>query len=791
MSWVPALRVGAGILFMLSMVVSVLTFRVMDETQRWIANATRAMMGYALAERALQLDVLNARAGLLRNYDPVNADLSAARENLMALQRLPTGKRTRQMVEALVAKNEQRETLVERFKSDNALLQNSLTRFTAYGSEISSHYALTARVLRLTLDTSPSTVREAQVALDNLPRQPEGTPAAQLVSHARLLVAVLPRIDALLHSLRAMQMESRISVLQAVLQKEEDERAAVVQRLQFALGAGILLAVGALTALFMAQRLRTRELEAQAQNAQLSAAIAIPLIDTGHAQFLQRVQEAVHRLAAHIGARRLQLTIPTGSHRMEFSSPDGGVDQQWLGKLAEAADADDAWTDDRVVASRNAGQASRALDLAMAESDITDIVLLRTPGPFRVLIGFEPEGLAHTQRHDHLAGVHSALIAIAHGARRRVMQLEREGLERTLARARRMETIGAMASGVAHNFNNIIGAIGGFAEMGQDRSRSGSPTRRSFDEIRAAVARARDLVDDILSFAKQGRSAKQPIDLREVLTQTVRLLSAAIRHEGSFELQAADESYPTAGAGSDLQQVFLNICSNASHASGGRLVRITVQRIRILEERAMSHGRLDPAMYIVVTISDSGPGIPETFKRRLFEPFFTTKAAGTGLGLSTAWEIVQDHGGTIDVQNLDDGGACFSVWLPEQDADTIVPIVASGAQILLLSEPEKLSADEEMLAELGYEPLGFPLPIDVAAIGNAIGGCDAVLIATPRPAVAGEAMRAIGQILGARRLLLATLGGEALGSAAHAFTLRYPIIAEELARVLSGPKADV
>jgi hypothetical protein len=353
-----------------------------------------------------------------------------------------------------------------------------------------------------------------------------------------------------------------------------------------------------------------------------------------------------------------------------------------------------------------------------------------------------------------------------------------------------METIGAMASGVAHNFNNIVGAIGGFAEMGQERSRAGSPTRRSFDEIRAAVARARDLVDDILNFAKQGRSAKQPIDLRDVLTQTVRLLSAASRDGSSFELQVADGPYPVTGAGSDLQQVFLNICNNASHASGRQPVSIAVRRVRLQEEHATSHGSLDPGRYVVVTISDAGPGIPETVKRRLFEPFFTTKAAGTGLGLSTAWEIVQDHGGTIDVQNVAGGGACFSVWLPEQDVDVIMPIVAGGAQILLLSEHEQLSADEEMLAELGYEPLGFPLPAEVAAIGNAIGTCDAVLIVTPRTAVAGEAMRAIGPILSARPLLLATPDGETLGSAANALKLRYPIIAEELARLLSGPKAD-
>ena len=240
------------------------------------------------------------------------------------------------------------------------------------------------------------------------------------------------------------------------------------------------------------------------------------------------------------------------------------------------------------------------------------------------------------------------------------------------------------------------------------------------------------------------------------------------------------------GAGSDLQQVFLNICNNASHASGGRPVTIDTQRIKLVEKRQLSHGSLCPGKYAVVSIRDTGPGIPETAKHRLFEPFFTTKAGGTGLGLSTAWEIVQDHGGTIDVENVPEGGARFSVWLPEMHANVSVPIIGNGARILLLAEPDRLSAEEDLLAELGYEPLGFTLSADAGALREAVGDCDAVLVATRQARLVDELVCGIGPALGNRPLLLATPEGHSLKCPIPSMTLNYPIRPSELSDLLSG-----
>jgi signal transduction histidine kinase len=776
-----ALRVVAVLLLLAAVVTALVTIPDMTRTRRWIDDSNRAMMRHALAQHALQVNLLNARAGLLRNYDPLNVDLAAARDSLATLQRLGSGSRVRAVLVPLRTASDRQEALVEQFKSSNALLQNSLTRFTANGSREASTYTfLSAPILKLTLDTSPATVREAQATLRGMAPMPEGTSGAQMISHAQLLVRILPEIDATLQAIRSLGMDAWIERLRVALNDEAAVRTAVVRKRLVVLGVLTLLFLAAAVAILMLQRLHNRELRAQAASERLSATIAIPLIDTGHHNFLARVQDAVDRLARHNGARRMQLLIPGLPNAPCFFSPGDAPGDRWLERLAGASDADGAWTADRVIVSNARGQVTGALGHAMRKSGVATLVMLRTAEPFRVVIGFEPERLAVAQRPDQLAGLASAIVAIAHGARREVLQIERDRLERKLAQARRMEAIGAMASGVAHNFNNILGAIGGFAEMGQERTRPGSLPRRNFDEIQAAVERARGLVDDILGFAKQGRTTKRLVNLFDILNQTMRLLSASLRNEAKFNLTAEDSHYIVSGADTDLQQVFLNICNNAARASEGRPVHVAVGRQLLGEERHFSHSALLPGKYVVVEVSDSGSGIDPSIRHRLFEPFFTTKPGGTGLGLSTAWEIVQGHGGTIDVGSTAGGGARFRVWLPEVGIGRTMPITGNGARILLLGEPGQLSADEELLAELGYEPLAFPLTTELRGLHGAIADVDAVLVATWRPEVIEAVVSTLRPLLDQRPLLVAGPAASAGEAASTLDLLAYPLQADEL-----------
>lgn len=780
---------GMG-LAILTFALAILTVRSSAGNRQWTVRAGNALMTYALAERTLQLNLLNARAGLLRNYDPVNANLASARESLAHLRALPLRTATRSALASLIAGNERQEDLVERFKSDNALLQNSLARFTAGDvTQVPAQKILSARILKLTLDTSPQTVGDARAALARVRPAPDGTIGAQLVSHARLLVCVLPELDDLLHAIRAMRMEDRTDRLQAAVGQETSERMASTRRYVVSLAISIVLLVIDVVWLLMAQRIRARELRVQADNERLSAAIATPLIDAANGNFADRIYEALNRLAAHISARRIQLTIPGVPYCSLIAWPASVRESDWLGRLVKAADLDRAWVDDRVVVSRQQGGVTTALGRAMAATGTENLVLLRVLDPFRVIIGFEPDEASTIQRRDLVAAVASAIVSIAHGARRQVMQRERERLERTLARARRMEAIGTMASGVAHNFNNIIGAIGGYAEMGRERSRAGSAERHDFEEIQDAVERAQHLVDDILSFGRQGRSAKRPLDLRDVLTRSVGLLAASSRAGSVISPNFADSGYPVLGAAGDLQQVFLNLGNNALQAGEGKPVTIAVDRVRLVSERHLSHANLEPGEYVVVSVSDNGPGIRDVAMRRLFEPFFTTKPCGTGLGLSTAWEVVQDHGGTIDVENLPGVGARFGVWLPVT-ANGIIAKEGNGARILLLAEPERLGEIEDLLAELGYEPIGCPLTTCAEILPALMADADAVLVAAAGSARTKALISEVISMLEGRQLILATPDDEIADTSRLAARLTYPIVPAELSRTLADVTGD-
>jgi signal transduction histidine kinase len=664
MSGLKTLRFTAILLFLLSLGLAVIMVERLSQTRRWLSRANYAMNGYTLAERSIELDLLNERSGRFRNYDQINAHLNAARSNLAILGQSDSRNLTHDTVAELVAITDQQEKLIERFNADNALLRNSLAYMRAGGAPAPQFQDLSNRILKLTLDTSPTTVAKAKHDLRQMPLQPAGAPAARFLFHARVLVEVLPEIDDLLAFFRKLRMEDRLSGLQDAVRQESKLEIEHVLRMEAALAGSILLWLASMAALILLMRGRYRDLRIQAANERLSAAIAVPLIDTGRDTFVTRVEEAAVRLAAHVGARRLQLLIPATGDAAHYSKSQDEGDSQWLSRMVDAADADGAWANNRIAVSLSDERAH--LTSAMREVGIGHLVLLRTVEPLEVVLGFEPDNFAVAERRDYLAGLSSAIVAVAHGARREIDEQHRERLEQSLAHKTRVEKIGAIASGVAHNFNNIIGAIGGFAEMGQDCTRKGTKSRRNFDEIELVVERGRHLIDDILSFAKQRRAGKATRDLCALLSPCIKMLSAASRRETSFELSAPPEPIFVRCSENDLQQALVNICNNAAEAGTRQPVRVRIYRAELTQKAQLSHGRLPPGYYAVVSISDSGPGISPQLRDRLFEPFVTTKANGTGLGLSTAWDIVQSHGGTIHVENkADGGGAVFSVWLPE------------------------------------------------------------------------------------------------------------------------------
>jgi CheY-like chemotaxis protein len=277
--------------------------------------------------------------------------------------------------------------------------------------------------------------------------------------------------------------------------------------------------------------------------------------------------------------------------------------------------------------------------------------------------------------------------------------------------------VGALASGIAHNFNNTVGAILGYVELA-DEQNGPSPI---LHEIRRAGERARELVDEILTFARRRDVQRDPVHVQRLIAEAVSLLHAALPVGVELAIHETKESIPVTGVPAQLQQVILNLCNNAAQAMDnmGR-IELDIASIDLSVPRSLSHGVLAAGRYVRIAVSDSGRGIDQAAQARLFEPFFTTRLNGNGLGLATSRDIVREHGGAMHVQSVAGIGSRFEVWLPRMDAEALMPGGAprfgNGETILVVeADAQRLLRNEEVLAALGYEPVGFTSVADARA----------------------------------------------------------------------------
>jgi PAS domain S-box-containing protein len=298
--------------------------------------------------------------------------------------------------------------------------------------------------------------------------------------------------------------------------------------------------------------------------------------------------------------------------------------------------------------------------------------------------------------------------------RRKEAEAEAARLGAQLLQAQKMEAIGTLAGGVAHDFNNILGAIIGYTELAQEDVPAGSAAATNLAEVLKAAFRAREHVRQILTFARQTGPERRPVRVAPIVREALSLLRATLPSTIRIERElTAKEDHAIADA-AQLHQVLVNLCANAGHAMrahGGTLhVRLANET---LAPGARPAGRsLPPGLYLRLTVSDTGHGIPAEVLPRVFEPFFTTKPVGegTGLGLSVVHGIVQGHGGAINVESTPGAGTTFTVWLPAagpaEKRESAHPwkLNGSGQRVLLVDDEEMLAAlFKEWLRRLGYQ----------------------------------------------------------------------------------------
>ncbi|WP_447983726.1 PAS domain S-box protein [Nitrospira sp. Nam74] len=252
---------------------------------------------------------------------------------------------------------------------------------------------------------------------------------------------------------------------------------------------------------------------------------------------------------------------------------------------------------------------------------------------------------------------------------------ERKSLEKQFLRAQRLENLGTLAGGIAHDLNNVLGPILMGVQL-LSAGRAGDKQQELIDAMQLSVKRGASLVRQILSFARGAEGERSLVDIRRLMTEIETITKQTFPRGIQLQSLVRAEPWPVSGDFTQLYQVLLNLCVNARDAMphGGRLT-MKADNVTLDQQYAYMQVHAQPGPYVLLSISDTGTGMPAGVIEKIFDPFFTTKAAGlgTGLGLSTALGIVKSHGGFLDVYSEVGKGSEFRVYLPAQRSEVMGP----------------------------------------------------------------------------------------------------------------------
>lgn len=331
---------------------------------------------------------------------------------------------------------------------------------------------------------------------------------------------------------------------------------------------------------------------------------------------------------------------------------------------------------------------------------------------------------------------------------------EARQLEAQLRQAQKMEAIGRLAGGVAHDFNNLLTIISGYAQMLNEGLPPADPLREAVGEILAAAGRAASLAGRLLAFSRKQTGKLRPIDLNEVVVGLERMLRRVIGEDIEL-ITALRPDLPKVNADPvQLEQVIMNLVVNAREAmpEGGRLV-IETAAVDLDQEYARHHLGAHAGPHVMLAVSDTGCGMNAEVLRQAFDPFFTTKESGTGLGLSTVYGIVRQHGGQIWAYSEPGLGATFKIYLPAATANTApVPeqaeaeaeIRGDGACILVVEDdPELCKLIGDVLERAGYRVLRAAAPEQALRLAEEHAGqVDLLLTDVVLPRMSGRELAA-------------------------------------------------
>jgi two-component system, cell cycle sensor histidine kinase and response regulator CckA len=302
---------------------------------------------------------------------------------------------------------------------------------------------------------------------------------------------------------------------------------------------------------------------------------------------------------------------------------------------------------------------------------------------------------------------------------------EQRELETQLRQAQKMEAIGTLAGGIAHDFNNILTSIIGFAEiLFLFKIEKNRPERHDLEQILKAAHRAKDLVQQILTFGRRTEQEMKPILLEPIITEAVRFLKAVLPTTIEIRRFVRCKAARILADPTQMLQVVMNLCTNAAHAmrEKGGVLEIELQEVELDSAAVEKFLYLAPGPYVRLTLTDTGHGMAGEVMERIFDPYFTTKeqGEGTGLGLAVVHGIVKSHGGSITVESEVGKGSTFDVLLPRligeatTSAGEVKDFISGGNERILFIDDEESIVEmaKSALENLGYEVIGVTNSIE-------------------------------------------------------------------------------
>jgi len=287
--------------------------------------------------------------------------------------------------------------------------------------------------------------------------------------------------------------------------------------------------------------------------------------------------------------------------------------------------------------------------------------------------------------------------------------------ERQLQQVLKIQAIGTLAGGIAHDFNNILFPIVGYTELTMDEVPDDSVAHNNLEEVLKAAHRAKDLVQQILTFSRQSGQERKPVKVQLIIKEALQLLRASIPASIEIINKIDDDCHPVMGDATQIHQVIMNLCTNAYQAmqdKGGTL-EVNLSEVYVGYEETAKKIGMQPGKHLQLLVRDEGCGMDAVVLGRIFEPYYTTKeqGKGTGLGLSVIHGIVKNHRGDISVTSSPGKGTTFKVYLPiTEDAEIATELepsngtVKGNERILLIDDEEQIvSMEQQMLENLGYE----------------------------------------------------------------------------------------